>query len=105
MDTLLEGLGYPPNLRPHIRLPYLLVYIIACLMEYVVIPLLKPFKALTVEFTPIAVTLSSCTRQLSCQKAKEHFGYVPSVSIKEGQQRAVKSFPQLRYKPTGKKVS
>ena len=104
-DSILKGLDFPPKLRPHIRLPYILVYLIALLMEYVIIPLVKPFKSLTVEFTPTAVTLSSCSRQLSCQKAKTQFGYDPQVSIQEAQKRTWKAFSHLRYKPTTKKSS
>lgn len=104
LGNMLEGLGYPPRMRPHIKLPYLLIYFIALVMQYVIIPLLKPFKALTIEFTPSAVTLAACTRRLSCRKAREHFGYIPSVSMKEAQQRSYQAFPELRYKATGKKV-
>lgn len=101
---MLEGLGYPPKMRPHIKLPYVLVYMIALLMQYIIIPLVKPFKALTVEFTPSAVTLGACTRLISCRKAREHLGYVPSVSMKEAQELSYQAFPELRYRTNRKKV-
>lgn len=104
VGNMLEGLGYPPKMRPHIKLPYTLVYFIALLMQYVIIPLVKPFKALTVEFTPSAVTLAACTRRISCRKAREHFDYVPTVSMAEAQRISYQAFSELRYRPNGKKV-
>jgi sterol-4alpha-carboxylate 3-dehydrogenase (decarboxylating) len=104
VGNMLEGLGYPPKMRPHIKLPYILVYVIALLMQSVIIPLVKPFKAMTVEFTPSAVTLAACTRRISCRKAREHFDYVPKVSMEEAQRISYQAFPELRYRPNGKKV-
>lgn len=91
-------MDYPASMRPHIKLPYFLIYFIALLMQYVIIPLVKPFKALSIEFTPSAVTLAVCTRRISCRKAREHLGYVPKVSMKEAQLRSCQAFPELRYK-------
>lgn len=104
VGNMLQGLGYPPQMRPHIKLPYFLVYVIALLMQYVIIPLVKPFKAMTVEFTPTTVTLSACTRRISCRKAREHFDYVPKVSMEEAQKMSYQAFSELRYRPNGMKV-
>lgn len=104
VGNMLEGLGYPPKMRPHIKLPYVLVYMIALLMQYIIIPLVKPFRALTVEFTPTTVTLGACTRLISCRKAREHLGYVPSVSMKEAQELSYQAFPELRYRTYRKKL-
>ena len=101
---MLEALGYPPKMRPHIKLPYFLIYFIALVMQYVVVPLVEPFKALTIQFTPTAVTLAACTRRISCRKAREHFGYAPKVSMKDAQQRSYKAFPELRYVANSKKA-
>ena len=41
MGDVLEGLGYA---RPSKHLPYLLIFVVALIFEYVVRPLLRPFK-------------------------------------------------------------
>jgi len=48
MGDVCGGLGYT---RPHLRLPFLLIIIIAFLFEYVIRPLLKPIKTINSDFT------------------------------------------------------
>ena len=36
LDNILAGLGYEQRLRPHIKLPYLLVFVVAAIFEYLV---------------------------------------------------------------------
>lgn len=103
VGQVLEGFGFPPKQRPHIWLPYYILMFIALACQYIVIPLAKPFKALELSFTPSAVTIAACTRQLSCRKAKEHFGYAPQVSIQHAQQLCFKGMPDLKYQVKGQK--
>ena len=49
MGDVCEGLGYG---RPRIHLPFALIYAIALFVQYVVTPLLSPFKAIQTDFTP-----------------------------------------------------
>jgi len=36
LGDILAGLNFEPRLRPHIRLPYLLVFVLAAVFEYLV---------------------------------------------------------------------
>ena len=101
----LEGFGFPAQQRPHIWLPYYLIMFIALVCQYLVAPLMKPFKTIELAFTPSTVTLAVCNRQLSCKKAKEHFDYSPQVSIKEAQQLCFRGMPELKCNAAGKRQS
>ena len=103
VDQALEGFGFPPKQRPHIWLPYYMLMFIALLSQYIIIPLVKPFKTLELSFTPSAVTIAVCTRQLSCRKAQEHFEYAPCVSVEQAQSLCFKGMPELRFEAAGKK--
>ncbi len=48
MGDVCEGLGYA---RPRIHLPFALIIVIAALFEYVIRPLVAPFKTLNTDFT------------------------------------------------------
>jgi sterol-4alpha-carboxylate 3-dehydrogenase (decarboxylating) len=48
MGDVCGGLNYT---RPHLKLPFLLIILIAFLFEYVIRPLLKPFKTINSDFT------------------------------------------------------
>lgn len=63
MGDVCGGLGYA---RPHIHLPVLLVLAIAFLFEYVIRPLLKPFKELNSDFTVNRIKISTSYRQAWC---------------------------------------
>ncbi|KAL6766654.1 hypothetical protein ACKKBG_A36860 [Auxenochlorella protothecoides x Auxenochlorella symbiontica] len=93
MGDLCEGLGYP---RPSVRLPFHLVYFIALLMQYVILPLLAPFKRIDSDFTPFRIKLASVDRTFSCEAAKRELGYRPAVSLDEGLRRTLASFQHLR---------
>ena len=99
----LEGFGFPAKQRPHIWLPYYLIMFIALICQYLVAPLVKPFKAIELAFTPSTVTLAVCTRQLSCKKAKEHFQYAPRVSITKAQELCFRGMPALKCNAADKR--
>eukprot|EP00879_Flechtneria_rotunda_P003243 GHRR01003466.1.p1 GENE.GHRR01003466.1~~GHRR01003466.1.p1 ORF type:complete len:365 (+),score=118.94 GHRR01003466.1:477-1571(+) len=90
---MLEGLGYA---RPHIKLPYLLILLVAMLFEYIIRPLLKPFKELSTDFTVFRVKIVTRQRAFSSNKAKRLLGYVPTVSLQDGIRRTVEHFVHLR---------
>ena len=93
MGNVVEGLGYR---RPHIQLPYLLIILIAFIFEYVIRPLVRPFKNLETDFTVNRILLATTERTFSSDRAKRAFGYVPKVSLAEGIERTVRSFQHLR---------
>ena len=93
MGNVVEGLGYD---RPHVHLPYLLIIFIAFVFEYVVRPLVKPFKTLETDFTVNRILLATMERTFSSESARKVFGYKPKVSLKEGIERTVKSFQHLK---------
>lgn len=90
---MLEGLGYA---RPHIKLPLLLILLVAMLFEYVIRPLLKPIKELTTDFTVFRVRIVTRQRAFSSEKAKRMLSYAPAVSLDDGIRKTVKSFEHLR---------
>lgn len=71
MGNVCEGLGYR---RPHIYLPYLLIIFIAFVFEYVIRPLVKPFKTLETDFTVNRILLATTERTFSSEAAKKAFG-------------------------------
>lgn len=96
MGDLLEGLGYD---RPHIKLPFLPLFIIASLVAWVVGLLrLVGVSIPPSDFTPARLRIAAATRRLSCKAAGRDFGYVPSklVSVDEGLKRTVAFFPHMR---------
>lgn len=48
MGDVCGGLGYT---RPHLRLPFLLILLVAAIFEYIIRPLLKPIKTINSDFT------------------------------------------------------
>lgn len=93
MGDLCEGLGYG---RPRIHLPVFLIMFIAYLVQYVIIPLLSPFKRLETDFTPFRITVASSNRTFDCGRAKKELGYRPAVSMDEALQRTLKHFAHLK---------
>lgn len=59
MGDVCQGLGYQ---RPHLKLPVMLVLFIAFVFEYVIRPLLKPFKEINSDFTVNRIKISTCYR-------------------------------------------
>uniref|UniRef100_A0A3P9H6J7 Sterol-4-alpha-carboxylate 3-dehydrogenase, decarboxylating n=1 Tax=Oryzias latipes TaxID=8090 RepID=A0A3P9H6J7_ORYLA len=92
MSEVLVGLGYA---APRFHLPYRLVYGLALLL-WLLSVLLRPFVAFKPTFTPMRVALAGTFHYYSCQRAKEHLGYKPVVSLKEGIARTVQSYPHLK---------
>ena len=99
IGDLLEGLGYG---RPCIHLPLLLVLIIAVILDWIIMPLVRPFTAWSSDLSVTRVNLSSCNRQLQCGKAKRDFGYQPKVSVPEAIKRTVAHFERLQAPSNGR---
>lgn len=104
-DNVLDGLSFPAKLRPHVHLPFFLILLLSFVFEYIIVPLLKPFKQLSTEFTPNRIRIVACDRLFSSRKAIDHFGYVPQISIKEGLRRTIAAGEHMQYKASGKKLS
>uniref|UniRef100_A0A3B3Y1G6 Sterol-4-alpha-carboxylate 3-dehydrogenase, decarboxylating n=1 Tax=Poecilia mexicana TaxID=48701 RepID=A0A3B3Y1G6_9TELE len=92
MSEVLVGLGYP---APRFHLPYTLVYGLALLL-LLLTWILRPVMSFKPTFTPMRVALAGTYHYYSCEHAKEHLGYKPVVSLKEGIARTVASYPHLR---------
>jgi len=132
LGDILAGLDFEPRLRPHIKLPYLLVFVLAAVFEYLVsaltrccwrvpasasvvmthfahtqvMPLCKALgKPLTAsEFTMNRIAISASNRRFDISRAKTQLGYRPVVSIDEALARTVQSFGHLRAETNGKHV-
>lgn len=104
MGDILEPLGYG---RPHIHLPWYPLYLIACFLEYVIIPFLGLFRinVKPSEFSSMRIRIAACNRSISCQQAMQALGYRPKVSLREGIERTVAHFQPQRNKLTCKKLS
>lgn len=48
------------------------------------------------QLTPSRIRLLSCNRTFSCSRAKDHLGYEPIVSLKDGLKRTMESYPHLQ---------
>lgn len=93
LGDILEPLGYD---RPHIHLPFLLVFVLAVILERVITPLLKPIVRLPPsEFNPARVRISASNRHFNIARAKRELGYKPNISLKEGIARTVAHFQPL----------
>ena len=96
MGDLLAGLGYG---RPHIKLPFYPLFLIASLAAWVTAALRALGASIPPsDFTPARLRICAATRRLSCAAAGKDFGYHPHklVSIEEGLKRTVAFFPHLR---------
>lgn len=102
-DDVFKGFGFPDKLRPHIHLPYFLILLLSFIFEYVIVPIVSPFKQLSTEFTPNRIRIVAVDRLFSVTKAQEHFGYVPKVSVKEGLGRTIEATPSLHFSTKQKK--
>ena len=96
MTRILTGLGYP---APKIKLPFMLIYIVALLLHLMCM-LLKPIKKIQPTFTPMTVALAGTHHFYSCERAKEDFDYKPVVNMDKGIINTVESFPQLKKSVT-----
>lgn len=103
MGDILEPLGYG---RPHICLPWYPLYLIACFLEYVIIPFLGIFgvSLKPSDFSSNRIRIAACNRTISCGRAASHLGYHPKVSIREGIERTVAHFQPQSNQHTCKKL-
>ncbi|XP_030836713.1 LOW QUALITY PROTEIN: sterol-4-alpha-carboxylate 3-dehydrogenase, decarboxylating [Strongylocentrotus purpuratus] len=92
LTRFLVGLGYD---APKYHLPYLLIYFISLIIEFIC-TLLKPFTNINVTFTPMKVAIAGTYHYYSCERAKKLLGYKPIVSLDEAIQRTVEHFEHLR---------
>lgn len=104
-DEILKGLGFPAELRPHKHLPFFLILMLSFVFECIIVPLLKPFKQLSTEFTPNRIRIVAYDRKFSVSKATNDFGYVPRISVKEGLRRTIAAADHLRFRATNKKLA
>ncbi len=88
-----EGLGYE---RPHIKLPALLILLIAALVENLIMPLLKPFKEIKSDFTVNRIKISTVNRVFNADRATKDFGYKPLLSMEQAIKKTVESFGHLK---------
>ncbi|KDD75434.1 3-beta hydroxysteroid dehydrogenase/isomerase [Helicosporidium sp. ATCC 50920] len=93
MGDVCAGLGYP---RPSVRLPRWLVLFLAYFVQFVVVPLLSPFKTVRSDFTPTRIRLATADRAFSCKAAREHLKYRPLVPHDEALRRTLEHFQFLR---------
>lgn len=101
MSLILEGLGYE---RPRIKISASVMMPIAHLVE-LTYKLFSRYGMRVPQLTPSRVRLLSCERTFSCSKAKDHIGYEPIVSLKDGLKKTIDSYSHLRaeqYKRTSK---
>ncbi|XP_054797227.1 3beta-hydroxysteroid-dehydrogenase/decarboxylase-like isoform X1 [Prosopis cineraria] len=92
MSLVLEDLGYE---RPRIKIPVFVIMPIAHMVEWAY-RLLGPYGMKVPQLTPSRVRLLSCSRTFNCSKAKDSIGYTPIITLQEGLQRTIKSYPHLR---------
>lgn len=95
IGDVLAGLGYE---RPHIRLPFALVYAISLAVAATAALLHAACGAtLSTDFTPSRILLATCERQMRCDAARRDFGYMPQVSMDEALARTVAWFRAHGY--------
>ncbi|KAF7844594.1 3beta-hydroxysteroid-dehydrogenase/decarboxylase [Senna tora] len=92
MSLILEGFGYQ---RPRIKIPVFVIMPIAHMVEWTY-KLLGSYGMKVPQLTPSRVRLLSCDRTFNCSKAKDRLGYTPIITLQEGLQRTIKSYPHLR---------
>lgn len=93
MGDVCQGMGYD---RPHIKLPFALVYFIALVLQMVVVPLLRLVgRDMQSDFTPARIKITAVNRTFSCAAARRDFGYKPKVSVDEGLKRTMQHFEHL----------
>lgn len=93
LGDVCEGLGYS---RPSIHLPFLLIIFIAAIFEYIIRPLVKPFKELNTDFTVNRMLIATTQRTFNNKAAIESLGYKPKVPMDEALTRTLLTFEHLR---------
>lgn len=90
MKDVCDGLGYD---GPRIKLPFWLVFMIACFVSYIVVPIVALFgKTLETDMTPFRALVASTNRVFSCEAAKKELGYKPMISYEDAIKRTLKYF-------------
>mmetsp|Transcript_11696 Transcript_11696/g.31887 ORF Transcript_11696/g.31887 Transcript_11696/m.31887 type:complete len:354 (-) Transcript_11696:490-1551(-) len=102
MGDVCGGLGYT---RPHLKLPFLLIIIIAFLFEYVIRTLLKPIKTINSDFTVNRILIATTNRTFKSERAAQDFGYRPQVNMQDALSRTLSSFQHLRNPQLQKKAT
>ncbi len=85
--NVLTQLGYH---EPFIHIPFMLVLMIAYLLQFLHLIFHKHMKEPFL--TPLKVCLAGTHHYYSCEKAKRDLGYKPKVSLKQGIDLAIKEF-------------
>jgi nucleoside-diphosphate-sugar epimerase len=81
MGDMCQGLGFA---RPRIHLPFLLVFLIAAIFEYLVLPLVKALgKNVKSDFTVNRILIATTNRTFSSKRAARDLGYAPQIDIKD----------------------
>lgn len=93
MGDVCEGMGYP---RPHVKLPFGLIYFIALIVQLLVVPLCRLLgRDMQSDFTPARIKITATNRTFSCAAARRDFGYTPKVPVDEALKRTLKHFAHL----------
>ena len=90
IGKVLQAVDLPP---PRIKLPYLLIYYLSVLLQFVCF-LLSPLVTIRPTFTPMRVALAGTHHYYSSSRAIREFGYRPVVGMEEGLSRAMQHFKQ-----------
>ncbi|EFJ50914.1 hypothetical protein VOLCADRAFT_79975 [Volvox carteri f. nagariensis] len=94
MGDVCEGLGYG---RPRIHLPFMLVFVLAMIFEYVVRPLVRLLgKELRSDFTVNRILIATTNRTFSTAQARKDFGYAPTIKLSDAIAKTLASFQELR---------
>ncbi|GLC45122.1 hypothetical protein PLESTB_001470900 [Pleodorina starrii] len=99
MGDICEGLGYG---RPRIHLPFLLVFVLALVFEWVVRPLVRAAgKELRTDFTVNRILIATTHRTFSTARAARDFGYAPTIGLQDAIKKTLASFAELRADRVG----
>mmetsp|Transcript_19239 Transcript_19239/g.58075 ORF Transcript_19239/g.58075 Transcript_19239/m.58075 type:complete len:359 (+) Transcript_19239:417-1493(+) len=95
VGDVIEPLGYG---RPRIKLPFYLVFFIACVFEFLIMPLFKligrPIAAS--DFTRNRIKIAASNRRFDISRAKRDLGYQPATDIPKALQLTLDSFQHLK---------
>eukprot|EP01135_Chromosphaera_perkinsii_P002719 Nk52_evm87s226 gene=Nk52_evmTU87s226 len=94
MSLILVSFGYP---APSIKVPYLLIYYIALLVEFC-LWVFSPIVSIRPTFTPMRVALAATHHYYNCTKAKKLLNYKPLFTVKEGVAECLKFYTNLHRK-------
>lgn len=94
VGDILEPLGYG---RPHIKLPFSLIFFLACIMELLIMPIFKWMgrPITTSDFTRSRIRIAAANRHFDVSRAAQDLGYEPAVDMSEALRLTVSSFQHL----------